>query len=93
MIGVDKVIVRDYNGHYRLEQVDLDEVLRARDRLKEIDDLKAQVEYWKDAWEKCQDANVAIGNELNDTRWKLIAAQKQLAALEHIDIDWEVAEE
>lgn len=93
MLGVDKVIVRDYNGHYRLEQVDLDEVLRARDRLKEIDDLKVQVEYWKDAWEKCQDANIAIGNELTDTRWKLIAVQKRLAALEHIDIDWEVAEE
>ena len=93
MIGVDKVIVRDYNGHYRLEQVDLDEVLRARDRLKEIDDLKVQVEYWKDAWEKCQDANIAIGNELNDTRWKLIVVQKRLAAFEHIDTDWEVAEE
>ena len=71
--------------------IDIDEVIKSRKRLYEIDKLKDQIKKLEQACDNYDKANIVISNELTETRWKLIKAQERIKELERLDIDWEVA--
>lgn len=87
------VIVRDYNGHYRMDKVDLDACRKLDDLRAENGRLRERIRELERACDNYDEANCKISQELNETRWKLIEAQEQLARLEHIDVDWEVVKD
>lgn len=87
------VIVKDYNGHYRMDQVDLDDCRRLEDLRAENDRLRKRIRELEQACDNLNEANCKISQELNETKWKLIKAQQRIEELEHIEIDWEVIRE
>lgn len=88
--SIKPVIVKDYNGHYRMDQVDLDDCRRLDELRAENGRLREQLRELQRAYDNCHEANCKIGDELNETRWKLFEAQKRIEKLEHIDVDWVV---
>lgn len=89
----ERVIVKDYNGHYRIDQVDLDDCRRLDELRSENGRLREQIRELECACDHFDEANCKISEELNETRWKLIEAQKRIEELERIDVDWEVAKD
>ena len=88
-----RVIVKDYNGHYRMDQVDLDDCRRLDDLRAENGRLKERINELERACDNLDEANCKISQELNETRWQLLEAQQRIEELEHIEIDWEVIRE
>lgn len=89
----DSVIVRDYNGHLRIDQADLDAVEVLEELRETIFQKDKEIERLRKAWQNANEANIKIGNELNATRWELIEARKEIERLTRISIDYEVVRE
>lgn len=95
MISVrrERAIVRDYNGHLRIDQVDLDKVEIMEELMEKIYLQEKEIERLRKAWQNANEANIKIGNELNATRWELIEARKEIKRLTRVSIDYEVVRE
>ena len=89
----DSVIVRDYNGHLRIDQADLDAVETLEELREKIYQQDKEIQRLQKAWQNANEANIKIGNELNATRWELIEARKEIERLTRISIDYEVVRE
>ena len=89
----ERAIVRDYNGHLRINQVDLDKVEIMEELMEKIYLQEKEIERLRKAWQNANEANIKIGNELNATRWELIEARKEIEKLTRISIDYEVVRE
>lgn len=88
---IEKIIVRDYNGHYRMDQVDLDDCYNLDRYRIENCRLKERIKELERACDNYDQANCKISQELNETRWQLIEAKHRIEELERIAVDWEVA--
>lgn len=87
------VIVRDYNGHYRIEREDLDELIHAeqefvklRKRILELENENANL---VKAFEKAHAANTELGHEISELRWTLKEAYKMIDKLTGSEIEVE----
>lgn len=89
----ERAIVRDYNGHLRIDQVDLDKVEIMEELMEKIYLQEKEIERLRKAWQNANEANIKIGNELNATRWELIEARKEIKRLTRISIDYEIVRE
>lgn len=89
----ERAIVRDYNGHLRIDQADLDAVEMLEELRETIFQKDKEIEKLRKAYANCNEANKKIGNELNATRWELIEARKEIERLTRISIDYEVVRE
>lgn len=87
------VIVKDYNGHYRMDQVDLDDCRRLDELRAENSRLRERIQELEQACDNFDQANCKISQELNETRWQLLEANKRIEQLQSIDVDWEVVHE
>lgn len=90
---VRSVIVKDYNGHYRIDQADLDDCRRLDDLRLENAQLRERISELERARDNFDEGNCKISQELNETRWKLIEAQRRIEELERIEVDWEVVKD
>lgn len=84
---IEKIIVKDYNGHYRMDQVDLDDCYKLDEYRIENCRLKERIRELEKACDNYNQANCKLSRELNEVRWQLIEAIKQ----NQISVDWEVA--
>ena len=89
----ERVIVRDHNGHLRIDQADLDAVETLEELREKIYQQDKEIQRLRKAYANCNKANKKIGNELNATRWELIEARKEIEKLTRISIDYEVVRE
>ena len=89
----ERVIVRDHNGHLRIDQADFDAVETLEELREKIYQQEKEIERLRKAWQNANEANIKIGNELNATRWELIEARKEIEKLTRISIDYEVVRE
>lgn len=89
----ERAIVRDYNGHLRIDQADLNAVETLEELREKIYQQEKEIEKLRKAWQNANEANIKIGNELNATRWELIEARKEIEKLTRISIDYEVVRE
>ena len=89
----ERAIVRDYNGHLRIDQVDLDKVEIMEELMEKIYLQEKEIERLRKAWQNSNETNIKIGNELNATRWELFEARKEIEKLTRISIDYEVVRE
>ena len=89
----ERAIVRDYNGHLRIDQADLDAVETLEELREKIYQQDKEIQRLRKAWQNANEANIKIGNELNATRWELIEVRKEIEKLTRISIDYEVVRE
>ena len=89
----EPAIVRDYNGHLRIDQINLDAVANMSELRRMIDDQRRKINKLRTACDNYDDANKKIGEELNATRWELIKAREEIKRLTAIDFDYEVVRE
>lgn len=87
------VIVKDYNGHIRIEQADLDALNDLESLRSEIANKNREIEELRRAVDNLVSANSKIGNELNATRWDLKKANERIADLQKISVDYEIVPE
>ena len=87
------VIVKDYNGHVRIEQADLDALNDLESLRSEIANKKREINELRQAIDNLVSANAKIGNELNATRWELKKANERIADLQKISVDYEIVPE
>ena len=87
------VIVKDYNGHVRIEQADLDALNDLESLRSEIANKNREIEELRRAVDNLVSANAKIGNELNATRWELKKANERIADLQKISVDYEIVPE
>ena len=87
------VIVKDYNGHVRIEQADLDALNDLESLRSEIANKNGEIEELRRAVDNLVSANSKIGNELNATRWDLKKANERIADLQKISVDYEIVPE
>lgn len=88
---IEKIIVKDYNGHYRMDQVDLDDCYKLDEYRIENCRLKERIRELERACDNYNQANCNISRVLNETRWQLIEAKRRIEELEEVKVDWEVA--
>ena len=87
------VIVKDYNGHIRIDQADLDALNDLESLRSEIANKNREIEELRRAVDNLVSANSPIGNELNATRWELKKANERIADLQKISVDYEIVPE
>lgn len=87
------VIVKDYNGHVRIDQADLDALNDLESLREEIANKKREINELRQAVDNLVSANSKIGNELNATRWELKKANERIADLQKISVDYEIVPE
>ena len=87
------VIVKDYNGHVRIEQADLDALNDLESLRSEIANKNREIEELRRAVDNLVSANSKIGNELKATRWDLKKANERIADLQKISVDYEIVPE
>lgn len=87
------VIVKDYNGHIRIEQADLDALNDLESLRSEIANKNREIEELRRAVDNLVSANLKIGNELSDVRWELKKANEKIADLQRISVSYEVVAE
>lgn len=87
------VIVKDYNGHIRIDQADLDALNDLESLRSEIANKNREIEELRRAVDNLVSANSKIGNELNATRWDLKKANERIADLQKISVDYEIVPE
>ena len=87
------VIVKDYNGHIRIDQADLDALNDLESLRSEIANKNREIEELRRAVDHLVSANSKIGNELNATRWDLKKANERIADLQKISVDYEIVPE
>ena len=87
------VIVKDYNGHIRIEQADLDALNDLEALRSEIANKNREIEELRRAVDNLVSANLKIGNELSDVRWELKKANEKIADLQRISVSYEVVAE
>lgn len=87
------VIVKDYNGHVRIDQADLDALNDLESLRSEIANKNREIEELRRAVDNLVSANAKIGNELNATRWELKKANERIADLQKISVDYEIVPE
>lgn len=87
------VIVKDYNGHIRIDQADLDALNDLESLRSEIANKNREIEELRRAVDNLVSANAKIGNELNATRWELKKANERIADLQKISVDYEIVPE
>lgn len=87
------VIVKDYNGHIRIEQADLDALNDLESLRSEIANKNREIETLRRAVDNLVSANSKISNELNATRWELKKANERIADLQKISVDYEIVPE
>ena len=87
------VIVRDYNGHVRIEQADLDALNDLESLRSKIANKNREIEELRRAVDNLISANSKISNELNETRWDLKKANERIADLQKISVEYEIVSE
>jgi septal ring factor EnvC (AmiA/AmiB activator) len=87
------VIVKDYNGHVRIEQADLDALNDLESLRSKIANKNREIEELRRAIDNLISANSKIGNELNATRWDLKKANERIADLQKISVEYEIVSE
>ena len=87
------VIVKDYNGHVRIDQADLDALNDLESLRSEIANKNREIEELRRAVDNLVSANSKISNELNATRWDLKKANERIADLQKISVDYEIVPE
>ena len=87
------VMVKDYNGHIRIDQADLDALNDLESLRSEIANKNREIEELRRAVDNLVSANSKIGNELNATRWDLKKANERIADLQKISVDYEIVPE
>ena len=87
------VIVKDYNGHVRIEQADLDALNDLESLRSKIANKNREIEELRRAVDNLISANSKIGNELNATRWDLKRANERIADLQKISVEYEIVSE
>lgn len=87
------VIVKDYNGHVRIEQADLDALNDLESLRSKIANKNREIEELRRAVDNLISANSKIGNELNATRWDLKKANERIADLQKISVEYEIISE
>lgn len=87
------VIVKDYNGHVRIDQADLDALNDLESLRSEIANKNREIENLRQAVDNLVSANSKISNELNATRWDLKKANEKIADLQKISVDYEIVSE
>lgn len=87
------VIVKDYNGHIRIDQADLDALNDLESLRSEIANKNREIEELRRAVDNLISANSKIGNELNATRWDLKKANERIADLQKISVEYEIVSE
>lgn len=87
------VIVKDYNGHIRIDQADLDALNDLESLRSEIANKNREIEELRRAVNNLVSANSKIGNELNATRWDLKKANERIADLQKISVEYEIVSE
>ena len=87
------VMVKDYNGHIRIDQADLDALNDLESLRSEIANKNREIEELRRAVDNLVSANSKIGNELNATRWELKKANERIADLQKISVDYEIVPE
>ena len=87
------VMVKDYNGHIRIDQADLDALNDLESLRSEIANKKREINELRQAIDNLVSANSKIGNELNATRWDLKKANERIADLQKISVDYEIVPE
>lgn len=88
-----RVIVKDYNGHVRLDQADLDALNDLESLRAEIAKKEREIDELRRAVDNLVSANSKIGNELSDTRWELKKANEKIADLQRISVSYEIVAE
>lgn len=84
---MDSVIVRDYNGHYRIEEADLD-ALRQLDKLREENKkLKLRIAELEKACANYNKANCDISNKYLEVKLELEMANERIKELERISVE------
>ena len=58
----ERAIVRDYNGHLRIDQADLDAVEVLEELRETIFQKDKEIERLRKAWQNANEANIKIGN-------------------------------
>ena len=86
----EPAIVRDYNGHLRSDQINLDAVANMSELRRMIDDQRREINRLRTACDNYDEANKKIGEELTATRWELIKARKEIEKLTTVKVDYEV---
>ena len=88
-----RVIVKDYNGHVRLDQADLDALNDLESLRAEIAKKEREIDELRRAVDNLVSANSKIGNELSDARWELKKANEKIADLQRISVSYEIVAE
>lgn len=84
---MDSVIVRDYKGHYRIEEADLD-ALRQLDKLREENKkLKLRIAELEKACANYNEANCDISNKYLEVKLELEMANERIEELERISVE------
>ena len=87
----EKIIVTDYNGHIRIEQVDLDRLytLEAKENeyQSEIKRLHQRISDLERACDNLVSTNEALSRDISGLRWKLIDAENIIERLQKIDVE------
>lgn len=91
---IESVIVTDYNGHVRIEQVDLDRLykleFREAEYLRTITELRNELSDTKKACLNLSETNEALSREVSKLRWALIDAENKIEELQRIEVEVKV---
>ena len=83
------VIVRDYNGHARVDQADLDALETLGELRTQLSEERKENETLKETIRRLSKANGNISAELNETRWALLRANEKIEKLQRIEVSYE----
>ena len=83
------VIVRDYNGHVRVDQADLDALETLGELRAQLSEERKENETLRETIRRLSKANGNISAELNETRWALLRANERIEKLQSIEVSYE----
>ena len=87
------VIVRDYNGHVRVDQADLDALETLGELRAQLSEERKENETLRETIKRLSKANGNISAELNETRWALLMANEKIEKLQRIEVSYETIPE
>ena len=93
MSRVMDFIVKDYNGHLRIDQADLDALETLGELRVQLTDERNENETLRETIRRLSKANGNISAELNETRWALLRANEKIEKLQSIEVSYETVPE
>ena len=87
------VIVRDYNGHVRVDQADLDALETLGELRAQLSEERKENETLRETIKRLSKANGNISAELNEKRWALLMANEKIEKLQRIEVSYETIPE